>query len=200
MKNCVLITAYSNCDEAGPFKAIERWDQLITHTIPSVKECIPNSELFLIDGTLLNYNQKTTLKELKVTLFHEGDYIGVKNPGELNMVRRFVNSFSEFNYNSFSKITGRYNVTFTQEFFNNNEFIFKRRESWMSYALQLIETFFYKFPGNYFNEFKEKINNLQIVQDLEHSFEREGIFKGLKSVEKLFITERCGADGNTYFK
>ena len=196
MKNCVLITAYTNCSNAGGhYTDIERWDQLVNYTIPSLRDCIPNTELFLIDGTILTDVQKSTLNQLNVELFNEGDYIDTKNLGELNMIKRFINSFTDFNYNSFSKITGRYSAEFEQDFFTNKEFIFKRRVSWMSYEIKLIETFFYKFPAIYFNIFKEKINNLDIFTDLEHSFEKNGIFKDEEGVEKLFITCRGGSNG-----
>jgi len=198
--NCVLITAYTNCEGRGPLSKADRWNQLITYTIPDLHKCIPNSKLFLIDGTILDKDQKNKLSEHNVELFREGDYIGTKNAGELSMIKTFVNSFNDFNYSSFSKITGRYNPTFTHDFFNNNKFIFKRRQSWMSCDMTLIETFFYKFPNSYFNIFKEKINSLEIFQDLEHSFEKNKIFEQEIGVKSLFITCRGSEDGSVLDK
>lgn len=198
--NCVLITAYTNCEGRGPYSRMDRWNQLMTYTIPSLHKCVPDPKLFLIDGTILSTDQKKQLNEHGVQLFHEGDYIGTKNAGELHMVKAFVNSFNDFNYDSFCKITGRYNPTFTHEFFNNNEFIFKRRQSWMSCDMHLIETFFYKFPNSYFKIFKEKINSLEIFQDLEHSFEKDKFFDQQTGVTTLFMTCRDCDEGTVLDK
>jgi hypothetical protein len=66
--------------------------------------------------------------------------------------------------------------------------------------MTLIETFFYKFPNSYFNIFKEKINSLEIFQDLEHSFEKNKIFEQEIGVKSLFITCRGSEDGSVLDK
>jgi len=205
MKNCVLVTAYTNCDDFwhtnSPFKSKERFEQLVDYTIPSVLNCIPDPEIYLIEGTQLTSEQLEKINSFNIKTVCPDNYFATKSMGELRMLKNFVNLFDTFNYNSFTKLSGRYNVTFTKEFFNSNEFLFSRHTSYSNGLVQCIETFFYKFPNSYFKTFKGIISNTpHAFIDLEHTFEEQGIFKGIEGVEKLYVTLRVGAEGNTCYR
>jgi len=163
-KNCVIITSVISPDSAplnySPIRSIyndqERFEQTL-ETIRSVREHIPNSDICLVECS----PDSEQLKEFSDSVdffvnLYPNDSIR-KNPekgiGEACMILGALGVLEDKGYANFFKLTGRYlvNQWFDASLYENDKIVLKQTEHYGGISMH---TFFYKFPKNQLQFFK----------------------------------------------
>lgn len=206
--NLVVITSVTHPFLPSLYSAKERFDQLVTLTIPSIQKKIPNPYLVIMEGSNLSNEQKNILKKSGV---HELLYADVKNCdksyGEITLLLKYFESvyFKNLihkNILSINKISGRYYLTEEYSFnsYPLNKVLVKKCEKSNWTDRGIFDTRYYRFPFSlyerYYNVLK-KIATEGIFIDLEHSFYHYQIFEfdKIENIDKIYLAGNLAPDG-----
>jgi hypothetical protein len=207
--NLVVVTSVIYPFLPSLYNAQERFEQLITLTIPSIQKKIPNAYLVIVEGSSLSTDQKNTLKKLGV---HELLHIDIKNYeksyGEATLLvkyfesKYFKNLIQNKNVLSINKISGRYYLNNEYNFncCSLNKVLIKKHEKSTWTNKGICDTRYYRFPlssyQRYYNILK-KILSEGIFIDLEHSFYHYEIFEfdKIENVDKIHLSGNLAPDG-----
>lgn len=195
--NLVIITSIFKVYMSTTIYNEEERKNQIKESIESIKNKIPNAYIVLLEGgTASDEDIQVFSKLVNEFLIIDIKYLP-KNIGEFTLIYKYLHSENFLNnknmFKTISKLSGRYSLN---DAFNFNEsFCFKHRTF---EGKGIMETRYYRFPIDYFNNLIKKLNNIlndeEFIHDaidIEHMFSKHEILP----IQYATIDSKIGISG-----
>ena len=206
LKNIVIITSVVNAPRSlSIFTPKERLMQL-EYTVKTVREKIPNCEIFIVNSGGVPDDLKTSYEALNVEHRVEASVLSEhKSVGEILMIDCLL-STEEFlkatscNINKIVKISGRYFLKDEFVFDDTEKVVFKTVEpqnSWSKHGI--CETRYYSFPFYLLDLYRsgvKRIVNEGVFIDIEHTFYKNKILPFTENSNKIQVAGYLAPNGN----
>lgn len=207
--NLVVVTSVVHPYLPSKYTANERFEQLISLTIPSIKKKIPNHYIVVVEGSSLSKEQINFLKNQGI---NDLLFVDIKNYeksyGELSLLVKyfqstfFKNLLKNKNILTVNKISGRYFLTDNYDFFKHpvDKVLIKKYDKSEWTNMGICDTRYYRFPFSLFPKYFETLNKILeqgIFIDLEHSFYNYKVFdfNNIENVDIINLSGNLAPDG-----